>query len=105
MGSDFWDRVYEKAYQEYGTTEVPVDTYNKVWIVPDVASIYVNGTNAFIVSSKLKVMLEEDYLALETNKNPMLRPSRELYFIIPSTDEPCFLKNLFNINSSARAHR
>jgi len=47
----------------FGTTQVPTDTFNKVWIVPDKARIYENGDKAFIVESKLKVMLEEDYVA------------------------------------------
>jgi len=67
LGNDFWNRVYKRAQEEYGTTEVPMNTFNKVWIVPDKAIIYVNDTSAFIVESKLKVMLEEDYLALESN--------------------------------------
>jgi len=67
LGNDFWNRVYKKAQEKYGVTEVPMNTFNKVWIVPDKAVIYENGTSAFIVESHLKVMLEEDYLALESN--------------------------------------
>ncbi|MCK5342024.1 MAG: hypothetical protein KAR20_01400 [Candidatus Heimdallarchaeota archaeon] len=67
LGSDFWNRVYKRAYEEYGTTEVPMNTFNKVWIVPEKAVIYENGLNIFVVESRLKVMLEEDYLALEAN--------------------------------------
>jgi len=67
LGSDFWERVYKRAYEEYGTTEVPMNTFNKVWIVPDYAVIYEENTSVFVVESRLKVMLEEDYLALEVN--------------------------------------
>lgn len=67
LGSEFWDRVYSKAQEKYGTTEVLMDTFNKVWIIPDEAKVYVNGTSAFVVENHLKVMLEEDYLALESN--------------------------------------
>ena len=67
LGSDFWNRVYKRAYEEFGTTEVPMSTFNKVWIVPEKAVIYENGPNIFVVASHLKVMLEEDYLALEAN--------------------------------------
>jgi len=69
LGSEFWDRVYKKTYEQYGTTEIPLNTFNKIWIMPETASIYENGRSVFVVDSHLKVMLEEDYLALEINKN------------------------------------
>ena len=59
--------MYKKAQEKYGSTEIPMNTFTKIWIVPEKASIYVNGTSAFVVDSHLKVMLEEDYLALENN--------------------------------------
>ncbi len=67
VGKEFWKRVYEEAAKKYGTTDIPVDTFNKVWIVPGKAKVYENvkaGT-VFIIESSLKVMLQEDYLALE----------------------------------------
>ncbi|MCK5342732.1 MAG: hypothetical protein KAR20_04980, partial [Candidatus Heimdallarchaeota archaeon] len=67
FGKEFWNRVYSKAQAEYGTTEIPMNTFNKIWIVPDEAVVYVNDTNVFVVENHLKVMLEEDYLALESN--------------------------------------
>jgi len=67
FGKEFWNRVYTKAQDKYGTTEIPVNTFNKIWIVPDEAVVYVHDTNVFVVENHLKVMLEEDYLALESN--------------------------------------
>ena len=67
LGNDFWERVYAKAQAQYGTAEIPVNTFNKVWIVPEKANVYVHGNNVFVVDNYLKVMLEEDYLALEAN--------------------------------------
>jgi len=72
VGKRFWKRIYEEAAKKFGTTNIPVDTFNKVWIVPEKAVVYENvqaGT-AYIVESKLKVMLEEDYLALSHNVIP-----------------------------------
>jgi len=69
LGSEFWKRVYKKAYEKYGTSEIPMNTFNKIWIVPETASIYEKGTSIFVVDSHLKVMLEEDYLALEVNRD------------------------------------
>jgi len=67
FGKDFWNRVYSKAEAKYGTTEISMNTFNKIWIVPDEAVVYVHDTNVFVVENHLKVMLEEDYLALESN--------------------------------------
>jgi hypothetical protein len=64
LGKTFWDKVYERAYKEYGsTTSIPVNTFNKVWIVPDEALVYESGNTAYVLKSHLKVMLEEDYLS------------------------------------------
>ena len=65
LGKKFWDKVYTKAQQMYGTTQVPVDTFNKVWIMADRAEVFERNQTAFVVDSHLKVMLEEDYLALQ----------------------------------------
>lgn len=64
LGKRFWDRVYKLAYQRYGTTDIPANTFNKVWIVPDKAVIYEQDNTAYVVESRLKVMLEQDYLSL-----------------------------------------
>ncbi|MDE2215201.1 MAG: class I SAM-dependent methyltransferase [Candidatus Omnitrophica bacterium] len=69
-GREFWKRVYEEAARKYGTTNVPVNTFNKVWIVPQKAVVYENveaGT-AYVVQARLKVMLEQDYLSLEKHQ-------------------------------------
>ncbi len=66
FGKKFWKRVYEEAGKKFGTTNIPVNTFNKVWIVPEKAVVYENAQagTAYVVESRLKVMLEEDYLAL-----------------------------------------
>ena len=66
IGKKFWKRIYEEAAKKFGTTNIPVNTFNKVWIVPEKAVVYENtkaGT-AYVVEAKLKVMLEQDYLAM-----------------------------------------
>ncbi len=65
-GRKFWKKVYAKAQKEYGTTNVAVNTFNKVWIVPEKAVVYENAKIgvAYVVDAKLNVMLEEDYLSL-----------------------------------------
>ncbi len=71
IGKQFWKRVYELS----GNKNVPVNTFNKVWIVPDKAVIYENAKSgtAYVVESSLKVMTEQDYLA--TSKHEATGPA------------------------------
>jgi len=69
LGKNFWDKVYAKASAMYGTTQVPVNTFNKVWILPDTAKVFEHKNTVFVVKSHLKVMLDEDYLALSRHSN------------------------------------
>jgi len=67
VGKKFWERIYEEAQKKFGTTNIPVNTFNKVWIIPEKAVVYENAKagTAYVVESKLKVMLEQDYLSLQ----------------------------------------
>ncbi len=69
LGETFWTRVHEKAYAKFGTTDIPMNTFNKIWIVPEKAAVYEHeeSATAYLVDSHLKVMLEEDYVAMEKN--------------------------------------
>ncbi len=70
VGKRFWKRIYEEAAKKFGTTNIPVNTFNKVWIVPEKAVVYENAKSgtAYVVESKLKVMLEQDYFSLEKHE-------------------------------------
>ena len=68
LGKKFWDEVYRQASEKFGTTDLPVNTYNKVWIVPSKAVVYDMGNSAMIGDTHLKVMLDEDYLAMKKNQ-------------------------------------
>ncbi|MBF0489063.1 MAG: hypothetical protein HQL15_00410 [Candidatus Omnitrophica bacterium] len=76
VGKKFWKRIYEEAERKYGTTNIPVNTFNKVWIVPEKAVVYENAKagTAYVVESRLKVMLEEDYLSMTKHDSPLLNP-------------------------------
>ncbi|MBF0483359.1 MAG: hypothetical protein HQL25_01500 [Candidatus Omnitrophica bacterium] len=63
LGKEFWQKVYAQAQAKYGTTDIPVDTFNKVWIVPEKAVVYESGGTAFVLENHLKVMTEIDYAA------------------------------------------
>lgn len=74
LGRKFWNRVYERAKKEYGATDIPTDAFNKIWIVPEEAVVYENVKGAFILKSRLKVLLEEDYLASAMSRAGGQRP-------------------------------
>ncbi|MBP9853541.1 MAG: acyl-CoA dehydrogenase family protein [Candidatus Omnitrophica bacterium] len=65
LGQKFWQRVRERAKSEYGLTDIPMDTFNKVWIVPKSAVVFEGKNSAFVVESELDVMLEEEYSQLD----------------------------------------
>ena len=79
-GRKFWKRIYEESAKKFGTTNIPVNTFNKVWIVPQKAVVYENAktASAYVVESKLKVMLEEDYLATTKNQATNLSTSQKI---------------------------
>ncbi len=68
IGKKFWKRIYAEAAKK-GLSNMSVNTFNKVWIVPEKAVVYENSKagTAYVVESRLKVMLEEDYLAMDKN--------------------------------------
>ncbi|MFH0753685.1 MAG: hypothetical protein V2A70_03890 [Candidatus Omnitrophota bacterium] len=65
LGKAFWGRVYAQALERYGTSDIPIDTFNKVWIVADKARVLEHEDTAYVVGGHLKVMLESDYKAAQ----------------------------------------
>ncbi len=68
LGKEFWSEVYRQAREKFGVTDIPVDTFNKVWITPAKAVVYEKGSEgssavAYVVDAPLQVMLETDYVA------------------------------------------
>ncbi|MBF0331281.1 MAG: hypothetical protein HQL17_05030 [Candidatus Omnitrophica bacterium] len=64
LGKKFWSEVYRQAQAKFGTTDIPVDTFNKVWITPAKVEVFENKGVAYVVDAKLKVMLEADYVSM-----------------------------------------
>ena len=64
LGREFWDQMYAQARALYGKTTIPINTFNKVWIIPETAVVHENGAVAFIADSHLKVMVDSDYQAM-----------------------------------------
>ncbi|MBL8013943.1 MAG: HEAT repeat domain-containing protein [Candidatus Omnitrophica bacterium] len=67
LGQKFWKEVYAKT--GVSQSDIPIETVNKVWIVPSDAVVWENNGKVMIIRSKLKVMLEEDYVALSNQKD------------------------------------
>ena len=68
IGKVFWKRVFNRAKAEYGTSNIPVISFNKVWVVPQSATVYEENGSAYISESRLKVLTEEDYLSTLKNR-------------------------------------
>ncbi|UCG34721.1 MAG: hypothetical protein JSW17_04305, partial [Candidatus Omnitrophota bacterium] len=76
-GRNYWKEVYEGVAQIAGTTNIPINTFNKVWIMPDKITVYENGNIAFISHANLKTMLEEDYFALKNSPQSSANNSQD----------------------------
>ena len=55
LGKEFWAKVYAKAQKQFGTTEIPINTFNKVWILPDKAAIFERNNAVYVTKARLKV--------------------------------------------------
>lgn len=82
-GKAYWDKLYQKAEELYGTTNITIPTLTRPWIVPGeiiigetsdsvdaerpVVSAIEPSRGAYVYKATLKVMLEEDYLKNSSN--------------------------------------
>lgn len=70
LGKDFWEGVYKQVRERLGDVEIPMETFNKVWIMPQEAEVFVSGNKVFITKARLKVMLDTDYIASRGHSAP-----------------------------------
>jgi len=61
-GRLYWDKLYQKAGELFGSENITIPTLTRPWIVPDEIIIRESQDNAYIYKATLKVMLEQDYL-------------------------------------------
>ena len=61
-GKVYWDKLYKKAGELFGSENITIPTITRPWIVPNEIIIREAPDNAYIYKATLKVMLEEDYL-------------------------------------------
>src|SRR3989339_1774190 len=91
QGKEYWNRLYKKAAELFGTENITIPTLTRPWIVPgeiilressDDNSKTSHGAStersrsAYIYKANLKVMLEEDYLK-NSNQKPVT--SNQIY--------------------------
>ncbi len=78
LGKTFWNKIYTQAREQFGTTDIPVDTFNKVWIVADKARVLERNNAAYVTAAHLKVMLESDYQAVSEGTEASSKGSQDL---------------------------
>jgi len=61
-GREYWNKLYQKAEELFGSQNVTIPTLTRPWIVPDEIIIRESTDSAYIYKATLKVMLEQDYL-------------------------------------------
>ena len=61
-GKEYWDKLYQKAGELFGSENITIPTITRPWIVPGETIIGEFPEGAYIYKATLKVMLEEDYL-------------------------------------------
>src|SRR3989339_736233 len=76
-GKEYWDKLYKKAGELFGTENITIPTITRPWIVPGEIIIREAPDNAYIYKATLKVMLEEDYLS--NQKTEELKNQRTAY--------------------------
>lgn len=64
LGKEFWSRIYSEAAAKFGTTDIPVDAFNKVWIMPSEAEVFERGNAVYVTKAHLKIMLDSDHQAV-----------------------------------------
>ena len=61
-GKQYWDKLYKKAGELFGSENITIPTITRPWIVPGEVIINTSVNAAYIYKANLKVMLEEDYI-------------------------------------------
>src|SRR3989339_1030161 len=80
QGKEYWNKLYKRAGELFGTENITIPTLTRPWIVP--GEIILRESNdktsqgAYIYKANLKVMLEEDYLK-NSNQKPVT--SNQIY--------------------------
>jgi len=66
-GREYWDKLYKKAEELFGSENITIPTLTRPWIVPDEIIVRETTDSAYVYKATLKVMLEQDYLKDSAN--------------------------------------
>ncbi|MFA5092972.1 MAG: NAD-glutamate dehydrogenase domain-containing protein [Candidatus Omnitrophota bacterium] len=69
QGKLYWDKLYAKAAELFGSQNITIPTLTRPWIVPDEVIIRESTDSAYVYKASLKVMLEQDYLKNSSTYN------------------------------------
>jgi len=69
-GKEYWDKLYKKAEELFGSENITIPTITWPWIVPNEVIVRESEDSAYIYKATLKVMLEEDYLNNQKTEKP-----------------------------------
>ena len=61
-GRQYWDKLYKKAGELFGTENITIPTITRPWIVPGEIILRQGEDSAYIFKANMKVMLEQDHL-------------------------------------------
>ena len=61
-GKEYWDKLYKKAGELFGTENITIPTITRPWIVPGEIILRESEDSAYIYKANMKVMLEQDHL-------------------------------------------
>lgn len=61
-GKKYWERLYQNIGKKQ-LRKLKINTYNRVWIVPDKAIVLETEDGALVAKASLKVLSENEYLA------------------------------------------
>ena len=68
-GRQYWDKLYKKAGELFGTENITIPTITRPWIVPGEIILRQGEDSAYIFKANMKVMLEQDHLKNSTAYN------------------------------------
>jgi hypothetical protein len=66
-GKSYWNAMAGVRHQKCQVPKVSGTAFNKVWIVPGKAAVYEKNNCALVTEANLKVLTQEDYLAVQKN--------------------------------------
>jgi len=61
-GRVYWDKLYKKANEIFGSQNVTIPTLTRPWIVPGDVIVGYTNNSVYVYKAGLKVMLEQDHL-------------------------------------------